>query len=139
MLTPRMKGGFWVWRLKTTILMTLGEEIMVLPGIVYYFMLQNIKEGPEPDASGVIFRINPNDGSPSVNNPFIGLNGSGSNPFAKYYPYGIRNSFGFDFNPITAKLWDAENGQDLYDEINLVEVGFNSGWKQLMGPISSSG
>jgi len=100
--------------------------------------LQNIKEGPQPDDSGVIFRINPNDGSPSVNNPFIGLNDSGSNPLSKYYAYGIRNSFGFDFDPITAKLWDAENGQDLYDEINLVVVGFNSGWKQLMGPISSS-
>jgi glucose/arabinose dehydrogenase len=37
---------------------------------------------------------------------------------AKYYAYGIRNSFGFDFDPITAKLWDAENGQDLYNEIN---------------------
>ena len=100
--------------------------------------LQNIKGGPEPDDSGVIFRINPNDGSPSVNNPFIGLNDSGSNPLAKYYAYGIRNSFGFDFDPITAKLWDAENGQDLYDELNLVVAGFNSGWKQLMGPISNS-
>ena len=100
--------------------------------------LQNIKGGPEPDDSGVIFRINPNDGSPSVNNPFIGLNDSGSNPLAKYYAYGIRNSFGFDFDPITAKLWDAENGQDLYDELNLVVAGFNSGWKQLMGPLSSS-
>jgi len=101
--------------------------------------LQNIKGGPEPDDSGVIFRINPNDGSPSVNNPFIGLNDSGSNPLAKYYAYGIRNSFGFDFDPITAKLWDAENGQDLYDELNLVVAGFNSGWKQLMGPISNNG
>jgi glucose/arabinose dehydrogenase len=35
-------------------------------------------------------------------------------------------------------LWDAENGQDLYDELNLVVAGFNSGWKQLMGPISNS-
>ena len=100
--------------------------------------LQNIKEGPDPDDSGVIFRVNPIDGSPSENNPFVDLDDSNSNPLAKYYAYGIRNSFGFDFDPITGKMWNAENGQDLYDEINLVEPGFNSGWKLVMGPMSKS-
>ncbi len=100
--------------------------------------LQNIKDGPNPDDSGVIFRVNPIDGSPTVNNPFIDGDESDRNSLAKYYAYWIRNSFGFDFDPITAKMWDAENGQDFYDEINLVEAGFNSGWKQLMGPISKS-
>jgi aldose sugar dehydrogenase len=38
------------------------------------------------------------------------------------------------FDPVTAKLWMTENGPDLYDEINLVEPGFNSGWNRLMGP-----
>ena len=33
-----------------------------------------------------------------------------------YYAYGIRNSFGLDFDPLTAKLWDTENGEDKYDE-----------------------
>lgn len=99
--------------------------------------LQNIHEGPEPDDSGVIFRVNPSDGSPSDNNPFIQMGGYG-NPLSKYYAYGIRNSFGMDFDPITGKLWNAENGQDVYDEINLVEPGFNSGWKLVMGPIASS-
>lgn len=100
--------------------------------------LQNINDGPNPDDSGVIFRVNPIDGSPSVNNPFIDVDDSDRTPLAKYYAYGIRNSFGFDFDPITAKMWDAENGQDFYDEINLVEAGFNSGWKLVMGPISKS-
>jgi aldose sugar dehydrogenase len=36
-------------------------------------------------------------------------------------------------------LWDAENGEDSYDEINLVDPGFNSGWKAVMGPISRAG
>ena len=58
---------------------------------------------------------------------------------SKYYAYGIRNSFGIDFDPVTGKLWDAENGEDVYDEINLVEAGFNSGWKAVMGPIATSG
>ena len=101
--------------------------------------LQNIQDGPTPDDSGVIFRINPSDGSPSANNPFIEeSDNTDSNPLSKYYAYGIRNSFGMDFDPLTGKLWIAENGQDLFDEINLVEPGFNSGWKLVMGPISSS-
>ena len=34
-------------------------------------------------------------------------------PLNKYYAYGIRNSFGMDFDPITSKLWDTENGPHL--------------------------
>jgi glucose/arabinose dehydrogenase len=45
-----------------------------------------------------------------------------------YYAYGIRNSFGMDFDPVTGNLWDTENGPEFGDEINLVEPGFNSGW-----------
>lgn len=104
--------------------------------------LQNFREGPYPDDSGVLFRVNPVDGSPSHNNPFMEANNTNNtginNPLAKYYAYGIRNSFGFDFDPITGKLWDTENGENLYDEINIVEPGFNSGWKLVMGPISKS-
>jgi aldose sugar dehydrogenase len=54
-------------------------------------------------------------------------------PFNKYYAYGIRNSFGMDFDPITGKLWDTENGNSFGDEINLVEPGFNSGWAKIQG------
>jgi glucose/arabinose dehydrogenase len=51
----------------------------------------------------------------------------------KYYAYGIRNSFGIDFDPVTGKLWDTENGPGFGDEINLVEPGFNSGWAKVQG------
>ena len=54
----------------------------------------------------------------------------------RYYAYGIRNSFGLAFDPVTGNLWDTENGPDVYDEINIVKPGFNSGWIQVMGPIS---
>ena len=50
-----------------------------------------------------------------------------------YYAYGIRNSFGIDFDPITGRLWDTEIGLDGKDEINIVEPGFNSGWRQIQG------
>lgn len=44
-----------------------------------------------------------------------------------------------DFDPVTGKLWDTENGPESYDEINVVNSGFNSGWKKVMGPIARSG
>jgi aldose sugar dehydrogenase len=50
-----------------------------------------------------------------------------------YYAYGIRNSFGIDFDPVTGRLWDTENGPGFGDEINLVEPGFNSGWAKVQG------
>jgi aldose sugar dehydrogenase len=50
-----------------------------------------------------------------------------------YYAYGIRNSYGMDFDPVTGKLWDTENGGEFADEINLVEPGFNSGWNRVQG------
>ena len=38
-----------------------------------------------------------------------------------------------DFDPVTGKLWDTENGPNYGDEINLIEPGFNSGWAQIQG------
>jgi glucose/arabinose dehydrogenase len=86
-----------------------------------------------PDDTGVIFRLN-DDGSPPSDNPFV----SQGAPWDSYYAYGIRNSFGMAFDPLTGKLWDTENGDFEYDEINLVNPGFNSGWMPLMGPVSRS-
>lgn len=93
--------------------------------------LQNFSGGPAPDNTGVIFRIN-DDGSAPSDNPFFSQGGN----LAKYYAYGVRNSFGLAFDPLTEKLWDTENGPATYDEINLVEPGFNSGWEGIMGPVS---
>ena len=59
-------------------------------------------------------------------------------PLDLYYAYGIRNSFGMDFDPITGNLWDTENGPSYGDEINLVEPGFNSGWQAITGKLESS-
>jgi aldose sugar dehydrogenase len=59
-----------------------------------------------------------------------------SNNSQYHLAYGIRNSFGLAFDPLTDNLWDTENGEDKYDEINLVRPGFNSGWYKITGPIS---
>lgn len=56
-----------------------------------------------------------------------------SMPLRLYYAYGIRNSFGLDFDPVTGRLWETENGPQDGDEINLVEPGFNSGWNEIYG------
>jgi glucose/arabinose dehydrogenase len=98
--------------------------------------LQNIVNGPEPDDTGVILRVNPEDGSPAPDNPFT--NNEDNKLLNKYYAYGIRNSFGIAFDPVTDILWDTENGPHEYDEVNVVKPGFNSGWLQVMGPISKS-
>jgi glucose/arabinose dehydrogenase len=98
--------------------------------------LQNFLDGPEPDDTGVIFKVNPNDGSAAPNNPFVN---SGDSVLSRYYAYGIRNSFGIAIDPLTNMLWDTENGPGEYDEVNLVRPGFNSGWQTVMGPISRSG
>jgi glucose/arabinose dehydrogenase len=95
--------------------------------------LQNIIDGPDPDDTSIIFRVNPNDGSAAPDNPFIN---DPNIEIHKYYAYGIRNSFGITFDPVTRNLWQTENGPDAYDEINVVKPGFNSGWIKLMGPLS---
>ena len=95
--------------------------------------MQNIMDGPDPDDTSVIFRVKPNDGSAAPGNPFINDPNVGMH---KYYAYGIRNSFGITFDPITGNLWQTENGPDAYDEINVVKPGFNSGWIKVMGPLS---
>ncbi len=55
-------------------------------------------------------------------------------PSGSYYAMGIRNSFGITFDPLTGNMWDTENGDDDFDEINLVPENFNSGWIEIMGP-----
>ena len=55
-------------------------------------------------------------------------------PKGEYAAIGIRNSFGLAVDPKTGYLWDTENGADVYDEINLVETKFNSGWAKIQGP-----
>ncbi|MDN5846393.1 MAG: PQQ-dependent sugar dehydrogenase [Candidatus Nitrosocosmicus sp.] len=99
-------------------------------------MLQNFPDGPSPDDTGIIFRISPIDGTVAPDNPF---STDPSDSLSKYFAYGIRNSFGLTFDPVTKTIWDTENGPASNDEINIVKPGFNSGWQTIMGPISSSG
>ena len=91
---------------------------------------QNIHNYKAPDGAGGVLRLT-QDGKPVQNGSFIF--GATKYPLNLYYAYGIRNSFGITFDPITGILWDTENGPDYGDEINLVEAGFNSGWAKVQG------
>lgn len=88
---------------------------------------QNYENGDEPDATGGVLRMS-EQGLP-LGNGYLG----DEYPLNLYYAYGIRNSFGLDFDPVQGNLWDSENGPDFADEINLVSLGFNSGWKDVQG------
>ncbi len=59
-------------------------------------------------------------------------------PEGPYYAMGIRNSFGLAVDPITGKLWETENGDDDFDEINLISDKHNGGWERIMGPATQS-
>jgi aldose sugar dehydrogenase len=98
--------------------------------------------GPEPDDAhftGVIVRLN-DDGTTPTDNPFYdagaAIGGQAGANIQKIYAYGIRNSYGMNFDPISGDLWQNENGDDTFSELNRVEPGMNSGWVQIMGPSS---
>src|SRR5204863_9977454 len=48
----------------------------------------------------------------------------------------IRNGFGVAFDPFSGNLWEEQNGDDSFSEINRIEAGANLGWVQIMGPAS---
>jgi aldose sugar dehydrogenase len=73
---------------------------------------------------GKILRVN-TDGEPAPNNPFGN----------RIWAFGIRNSFGFTFDPSTHRLWETENGPECNDELNLIVPGGNFAW----GPNQSCG
>ena len=86
----------------------------------------------------MILRLNP-DGTTPRDNPFwkVGAERGGQvgANLKKIYAYGLRNGFGMAFDPFSGDLWEQENGDDSFSEINRVEPGFNSGWTQVMGPL----
>ena len=91
-------------------------------------LAQNVDGSPLPDGRGGILRVTQDGGVVGD----VGILGN-EDPLNKYYAYGIRNSFGIAFDPLTGNLWETENGPNKGDEINLVEAGFNGGWRQIIG------
>jgi glucose/arabinose dehydrogenase/plastocyanin len=102
--------------------------------------LQNLPDADAPNDinfTGVILRLN-DDGSIPDDNPFFAagaeIGGEAGENVQSIWAYGIRNSFGMAIHPATGDLWETENGDDSWDEVNVFPAGSNSGWIQLMGP-----
>lgn len=58
-----------------------------------------------------------------ADNPFA----DGVDALPQIYAYGIRNPWGMSFDD-KGRLWVADVGQDLWEEINWIEKGGNYGW-----------
>lgn len=126
---PRHNGGDMLIGPDGNLYVTIGDVDGSFKGEATETKTQNYQDGVDPDGRGGILRIT-QDGQPTE-----GILGD-SIPLRIYYAYGIRNSFGMDFDPISGNLWNTENGPGNGDEINLVLPGFNSGWQQVQGMAS---
>jgi aldose sugar dehydrogenase len=88
---------------------------------------------------GAVLRVNPS-GSSVTSNPFFNAKNTGKKKARNdIFAYGIRNSFGIDFDPVSGVLWETENGPSSFDEINRITAGFNGGWESILGPTSRNG
>jgi len=110
-----------------------GKMVVGLDGMIYAIIGDNDKDGPlqnydsgKLDDTSIVLLVNHDE---SIVKPSLS-----ENPLEHYYAMGIRNSFGLAIDPVTGNLWDSENGPDSYDEVNLVEPKFNSGWEKIQGP-----
>jgi glucose/arabinose dehydrogenase len=130
---PRHNGGAMVIGPDNNLYIPVGDVDGTYQAEEFETFAQNYQNGAEPDGRSGILRIT-QDGSPVPNGGII----EDEAPVNLYYAYGIRNSFGINFDPVTGNLWDTENGPGEGDEINLVEPGFNSGWAQVQGMSTSS-
>lgn len=123
---PRHTGGEVAIGPDNNVYVTMGD----LDGTFkkqFETMSQNYQNSTTIDGRSGILRVSP-EGKP-VGNGVLGNNF----PLNLYFAYGIRNSFGLDWDPLTGELWDTENGPHYGDEINLVQAGFNSGWVKVQG------
>jgi glucose/arabinose dehydrogenase len=130
---PRHNGGAITIGPDNNLYIPIGDVDGSHQGGDFETETQNYLDGAEPDGRSGILRVTL-DGEPVPNGGIIG----DEFPLNLYYAYGIRNSFGINFDPVTGNLWDTENGPGEGDEINLVEPGFNSGWVPVQGMSSSS-
>lgn len=97
--------------------------------------------GPAPDnahLAGVILRLN-DDGTTPADNPFFAagaaIGGEVGENIQRIYSYGHRNGFGMAFDPYSGALWETENADDAFSELNRIIPGMNGGWIQVMGPL----
>lgn len=117
-----------------------GGKLLFGPDDYLYIALGDGGFGGDPQNNaqnrsvllGKILRIN-------VDSPSGGLNYSipPTNPFAgntqgfreEIYAYGMRNPWKMSFDPVSGRFWAADVGQNVWEEIDIIQNGGNYGWR----------
>ena len=128
-----------------------GGRLVIGPDQMLYIGMGDGGSGSDPrrlatDLSslhGAILRIDPRPRGDlayqiPADNPFLGMQDARPELFA----IGLRNPWGFGFDPVTEDLWVVDVGQSSYEEINLVRAtgdaavagaGVHFGWSAFEG------
>jgi glucose/arabinose dehydrogenase len=104
-------------------------------GMLYIVVGENTVPANAQDLSatnkaGKIHRITPG-GAVPADNPIAGNT---------IWAYGIRNSFGFGFDPTNGQLWANDNGPECNDEVDRIVKGGNYAWgphETCSGPLAA--
>lgn len=77
---------------------------------------------------GKVLRIDVSAGDGSyrvpADNPFVGR----ADTRPEIWALGLRNPWRFSFDPAEGTLWAGDVGQDLWEEVNIIQRGGNYGW-----------
>lgn len=67
--------------------------------------------------------------NPYAGNAVCPAEGRASGECPEIYAYGLRNPWRFSFDRANGDLWVADVGQGLFEEVNLLTIGGNYGWR----------
>ena len=118
-----------------------GGQIVFGPDKLLYIALGDGGSGGDPrdhgenpgTLLGSILRIDVDGATPygiPPDNPFVGR---GAGFREEIYAYGLRNPWRISFDVPTGRLWAADVGQNMYEEVSLIEKGGNYGWDPMEG------